>query len=87
MESPLENNNGMVHFAKINIFGDSGVGKSTLISKLKNFKINLPLIKNESKNDSFDISKNLVEQVQKVVVPLNEYKNMHFLLYETTIIH
>ena len=85
MESPLENNNGMVHFAKINIFGDSGVGKSTLISKLKNFKINLPLIKNESKNDSFDISKNLVEQVQKVVVPLNEYKNMHFLLYETKV--
>ena len=85
MESPPENNNGMVHFSKINIFGDSGVGKSTFISKLINFKNDFPLIKNERNSDSFDITKNLVEQVQKVVVPLNEYKNMHFLLYETKV--
>ena len=85
MESPLENNNGMVHFTKINIFGDDGVGKSTFISKLKNFKNNFPLIKNESNSDSFVTTKNLVEQVQKVVVPLNEYKNMHLLLYETKV--
>ena len=85
MESPEENDKGMVHFVKVNIFGDSGVGKSSLISWLKNYKNNNILIKNDSNNDSFVISKNLVEQVEKVVVPLNRYKNMHFLLYETRV--
>lgn len=82
---PLETNNGMVNFSKINIFGDTGVGKSSLISWLKNYKNENYKLQNNANNDSFVITRNLVEQVEKVVIPFKENKNMYFLLYETKV--
>lgn len=82
---PLEKDNGMVHFSKINIFGDTGVGKSSLISWLKNYTNENYKLQKDANNDSFVITRNLVEQVEKVVIPLNENKNMRFLLYETKV--
>ena len=41
MESvPEDIENDIIHFQKINIFGDSGVGKTSLISCMENFNNN-----------------------------------------------
>ena len=56
MESKeLENDKNLFHFIKMNIFGDSGVGKSTFISFLEDFKNENFEIMNKS-NSSFDDS-------------------------------
>ena len=85
MESvPIAQNKEIVFLRKINIFGEAGVGKSTFISFLEeygndNYKFN------ENIDDSFDISNNLVEQIKRIVVPISEQKNIHFLTYETNL--
>ena len=87
MESAqIAQNKEIVHFIKINIFGEFGVGKSTFISWLEEFKNKNFKIKNEN-DDSFEISKNLVEQVKRIIVPINEDKDIHFLVYETNLNH
>jgi len=91
MES-VENiqNKEMVHFRKINIFGYSGVGKSSFIDWLDNYNNRDFEIKKEIENSlmgSFKLSKNLVEQVKKVIVPISENNDKHFLLYETNLNH
>ena len=69
MESQdLENDKNLIHFIKTNIFGDSGVGKSTFISFLEDFKNENFEIMNKSNSsfdDSIEISENLVEQIKK----------------------
>ena len=87
---PIAQNKEMVHFRKINIFGYSGVGKSSFIDWLDSYKKKDFQIKKEIENsllDSFKVSKNLVEQVKKVIVPINEDNDIHFLLYETILNH
>jgi small GTP-binding protein len=87
MESAqIAQNKEIVHFSKINIFGEFGVGKSTFISWLEEYKNKDFKIKNEN-DDSFEISKNLVEQVKRIIVPINEDKDIHFLVYETNLNH
>ena len=83
-------NKEMVHFRKINIFGYSGVGKSCFIDWLDNYNNRDFEIKKEIENSlmgSFKLSKNLVEQVKKVIVPISENNDKHFLLYETNLNH
>ena len=83
-------NKEMVHFRKINIFGYSGVGKSSFIDWLDNYNNRDFEIKKEIENSlmgSFKLSKNLVEQVKKVIVPISENNDKHFLLYETNLNH
>ena len=85
MESvPIAQNKEIVFLRKINIFGEAGVGKSTFTSFLEeygndNYKFN------ENIDDSFDISNNLVEQIKRIVVPINDQKNIHLLTYETNL--
>ena len=89
MESmPVVQNKEMVHFRKINIFGYSGVGKSSFISWLENYNNNEFKIKKDIENsllDSFKVSKNLVEQVKRIIIPLGENNDKHFLLYESNL--
>ena len=81
---PIAQNKEIVFLRKINIFGEAGVGKSTFTSFLEeygndNYKFN------ENIDDSFDISNNLVEQIKRIVVPINDQKNIHLLTYETNL--
>ena len=86
MESQeLENDKNLFHFIKMNIFGDLGVGKSTFISFLEDFKNENFEIMNKSNSsfdDSIEISENLVEQIKKIEVPIYDDRNIHFLKYE-----
>ena len=89
MESQeLENDKNLFHFIKMNIFGDSGVGKSTFISFLEDFKNENFEIMNKSNSsfdDSIEISENLVEQIKKIEVPIYDDRNIYFLIYETNL--
>ena len=89
MESQeLENDKNLFHFIKMNIFGDSGVGKSTFISFLEDFKNENFEIMNKSNSsfdDSIEISENWVEQIKKIEVPIYDDRNIYFLIYETNL--
>lgn len=91
MESvPIVQNKEMIHFRKINIFGNSGVGKSSFISWLENYRNEDFKIEKKLENsvlDFFKDSKNLVEQVKKVIIPIDEDNHKHFLIYETNLNH
>ena len=81
-----EGDKNMFHFIKINIFGDSGVGKSTFISVLKDKNFEIQNKSDNSLDDSIEISENLVEQkVEKVIVQTSDNKNIPFLIYETNL--
>ena len=82
----------LVHFQKINIFGETGVGKSTIISLMKNYdkledEINIKDDRRESQltenSDFFNIS--LVEEdVSSVTLNLQNII-LNFNLYETNL--
>ena len=82
----------LVHFQKINIFGETGVGKSTIISLMKNYdkledEINIKDDRRESQltenSDFFNIS--LVEEdVSSVTINLQSII-LNFNLYETNL--
>ena len=77
-------NQKLVYFRKVNIFGDSFVGKSSFISWIENYKNKDFEIKSDDSDSSYDeLSSYLVEQVKRVVYP--EKENTHFLLYETNL--
>ena len=83
---PIQENKEMFHFIKMNIFGESRVGKSAFISWLEKYKDGDFKIKSEirdSINSSIEFSQSLVEQVKKVVVPINDERNIYYLIYET----
>ena len=79
----------MIDFRKINIFGESGVGKSSFISWLENYENEDYQIVKDDKSDSlasFEDTVNLVQEtVKKVRVPINKKRDIHFLVYETNI--
>ena len=79
----------MIHYQKINIFGEPGVGKSSLISYLENYENHNFVIKeqnevNKSMNSN-NISSPFVEQIKKIKIKLNEDKNLYLNVYETNI--
>ena len=77
-------NQKLVYFRKVNIFGDSFVGKSSFISWIENYKNKDFEIKSDDSDSSYDeLSSYLVEQAKRVVYP--EKENTHFLLYETNL--
>ena len=82
----LEDDKNLFHFIKLNIFGDSGGGKSTFISVLKDKNFEIQNKSDNSLDDSIEISENLVEQkVEKVIVQTSDNKNIPFLIYETNL--
>ena len=86
--APVVEDKEFIHFKKMNILGYSGVGKSSLISLFENYKNDNFKIKKEIANsidDSLEISNNLVDQVKKVIIPINDKRNINLLIYETNI--
>ena len=88
----LKNNKNaeFVHFQKINIFGDSGVGKSSFISYLENYdnynySIETNIVEKNDSIDSFDMSSSIVEQINRLIIDLNEDRNLYFYIYETNL--
>ena len=94
-EAPIEDeikNKDMIHYQKINIFGEPCVGKTSLISFLENYENNNFVIEeqNELRNsfqsrDSNIPESSLVEQIKKIKIELNEDKNLYLNVYETNI--
>ena len=81
-------NSDIIHYQKINIFGDAGVGKSSLISHMEkynddNFKIKDKDLGNLSLNSNNE--QLLIEQIKRVKIPINENKNLYLNLYETNL--
>ena len=90
MESvPEDIENDIIHFQKINIFGDSGVGKTSLISCMENFNNDNFEIKedlNKSSNDnSFNVTSSIIEQIKKVIFNINKERKVYYNIYETSI--
>ena len=94
-ETPKEeeiNNKDMIHYQKINIFGEPGVGKSSLISYLENYKDDNFVIEeqNELRNslqsrDSNISEFSLVEQIKKIKIEINKENYLYLNVYETNI--
>ena len=79
------------HYKKINIFGEAGVGKSSLISLMDNYNDDNFVIKGEDIHGS-NISLNsyneeapIIEQVKKIKIPINENNDLLLNLYETNL--
>ena len=90
MESNPENipKSDEIHFKKINIFGDSGVGKSSLIYCMENYDNDNFQFKIESNRGSKEIdeySSLIVEQVKKITYNINENRKVYFNIYETNL--
>ena len=79
------------HYKKINIFGESGVGKSSLISLMENYDDDNFEIKGEDiygsniSLDSYNGDVKIVEQVTKIKIPINDNNNLFLNVYETNL--
>ena len=91
-EPEIGQDSSFVHFQKINIFGEAGVGKSTLISFMKNYdklknEIKTEINRKDSKlsenSDFFKISL-IEEKVSSVQLNING-NPLYFNLYETNL--
>ena len=76
----------MIHYHKINIFGESDVGKTSLISLLEhyndeNFKIEV----DTNRNSSFNEQSSIVEQIKKLDIKLYEDRTLYLNIYETNL--
>ena len=94
METPKnENENSEIrHYQKINIFGDAGVGKSSLISYMENynnkdFKIVPHILKSDISNRSNVNLFSIVEQIKKIKITMNKNEdiNLYLNVYETNL--
>ena len=96
MESPLEpgqKNSDIIHYQKINIFGETGVGKTSLISLMENFdNDNFKIQDNELSRSHLsqisldsNISPFLIEQIKRVKIPITEQIDLFLNLYETNL--
>ena len=82
--------NDIVHYQKINIFGDAGVGKSSLISLMENYNDeDFKIVKKVSDSDiSIKNSSPLVEQIKRLKITINEDDddiNLFLNIYETNL--
>ena len=81
----------LVHYQKINIIGESGVGKSTLISLLTDYdkigeKIEIKIKRKESlSSQNSDYNDSLIEKVSKAEIEINENNKLYYNLYETNL--
>ena len=81
----------LVHYQKINIIGESGVGKSTLISLFTDYdkigeKIEIKIKRKESlSSQNSDYNYSLVEKVSKAEIEINENNKLYYNLYETNL--
>ena len=92
-EIECDEDNGLVHFQKINIIGNKGVGKSTLISLFENYdKLEGNIeIKNKNIDDALIIENSnysenetsLVEKVSNVEIKMEENKYLYYNFYES----
>ena len=89
MESNINNKKDeLVYYQKINIFGEPGVGKSTLISYMEKYNSKDLIIEDdnlENEEESFIASSSLVEEVKRIQIELNENRNLYLNIYETNI--
>ena len=67
-------NPDLVHYNKINIFGDTFVGKSSLISLMENFSNEDFKIIETNENESLDLKSSLVEQIKRTKIVLTLFK-------------
>ena len=94
----VENKNkckNIEHYKKINIFGEEGVGKSSLIALMEHYEDDNFNIENEKEKDllfssqlsqdSFNNQSNLVDQVKRAKIPINEDNPLYASLYETNL--
>ena len=88
----ITNKDEVIHFTKINIFGDSGVGKTSLISCLENYNNKDFEMKNNSFNegednnqDSFNNSSSIIEQIKCFKCKLNQKDELYLNIYETNL--
>ena len=86
---PFDNHKkDMIHYQKINIFGEDGVGKTSFISYLENYDDDNFVIEEENDrniDDDFILEFSLVKQIKKVPIKLNKDKNLFLNVYETNI--
>lgn len=89
MESPEELiDKDTVHYQKINIFGESEVGKSSLISLLENYNDdNYILAKRDSNLSqiSYDNDPVLINQIKQIKFNINDDKVLYYNIYETSL--
>ena len=93
-------NSQMAHFKKINIFGLSNVGKSSLILSIENFlekdfKIEIKednqpkIIENTEEEDGEEQKKlpspNLVEKIKRINISYDQTTELYLDIYETNI--
>jgi len=83
--------NDLIHFHKINIFGDEGVGKTSLISFFENYNNdNYELQRNTLSSpgkirDSINNNPTIVEKISRLKIEINENKILHFNIYESNL--
>lgn len=90
MESNPENipKSYEIHYKKINIFGDSGVGKSSLIYCMEKYEENNFQFKTDSNRGSKDLDNHsplIVEQVKKISYKINDSRKVYYNIYETNL--
>ena len=89
--NPKKNHSEIINYQKINIFGDEGVGKTTLISYMENYNCNnfqiIEKIEGDSKISikSYNNTCSLVEQIKRIEISFKENKNLYFNVYETNL--
>ena len=88
-------NDFLIHYKKINIIGDKGVGKTSLITFFENYHkkefVIKPLYDSFGKTESeiIEVSNNLnfslVENVKRIAVEYNGITNLYLNIYETNL--
>jgi len=82
-------NDKYVHFQKINIFGDPGVGKTSLISYIENYDNSEYTINPEEIKNAdilyFEDSSSLVEDIKRIVIDFNPERYLYFHIYKSNL--
>ena len=74
-----------IHYKKVNIFGDSDVGKSSLIELMCNYNDKNYQIKNnkcQRSSGCCDGSNSIIQQIVKVDIPIDEKNHLYVVLLQ-----